>query len=243
VFEENHVEVIASGFYGSGESLIVQLLSGAGVFMGHDQNDALSSSPFFEHPYDPDVVQIHRGILSDNGVDVAMDVTMPLYIRDPRWEELSRFVSQRQSRHAHWGFADPTSCLFLGVWRYLLPGARFIIAYRDPADCLRSLRSPDRGIGVDTWDTYNRYLVAFARAHVADCLVLPFECLSAGYPLIAAVNRRFGANLPERSISAGSDVADPLQPRSSPEYAAPMAKRVAELWHSLDELAGMTADD
>jgi hypothetical protein len=71
--------------------------------------------------------------------------------------------------------------------------------------------------------------------------VLPFERIAAGYPLIRAVNRRFGTRLKEIPTAA---VFDPTVVTSSrkavPVYSRSVRARVSETWRDLEDLAKMT---
>jgi hypothetical protein len=236
------VELVVTGFYGSGVSLVARHLIRAGLFIGDGLGNAPSRSD--EDFCDPEVVTVHAGIMSDNGVDLTIDNFRPLYIHEERWSEMSRVIAQRQSHYSDWGFADPRSCFFLGAWKYLLPDARFIVVYRAPDDWLRCLESFNEvGDGVATWDVYNRHAAAFARANVEDCVVLSFERVSLGYPLIAKLNRRFGTDLAGIPPSEVSDRPESARPKASPEHGPDINERVADTWRSLEELARMTAVD
>jgi hypothetical protein len=254
------VELIVTGFHRSGTSMVTQLLHRAGLFVGEDLLDAEDSNPY-GHFEDREVLAIHRDILGDSGADWALAATIPFFIREERWAEMASFVARRQSHHKDWGFKDPRTCLFLGAWKYLLPDSRFVLVYRHPSDCARSLRRRQaeeyfsgRGNAAShlrffreldhafkMWDVYNRHLIAFARAHVDDCLVLPFERLSDEYPLIRAVNRRFGIELEEVPTVA---VFDPTvvtdSPHALPVYGGRVRARVAETWRDLEDLGRKT---
>ena len=106
-------------------------------------------------------------------------------------------------------------------------------------DHLRFFREPDHGLRM--WDTYNRAVVSFARLHPADCLVLPFSRLAAGFPVVEEVNRRFGADL---AVVPTAEVFDPgvTGRRHAPQrvFSADVATRVEATWNELESLATET---
>jgi FkbM family methyltransferase len=257
--EESHVEIVVTGFHRSGTSMVTELLHRAGLFVGDELIDDVRSNQY-GHFEDREVFRIHRDILGDNGVDWMLASTLPLHISEERWDEMTTFVAKRQAQHENWGFKDPRSCLFLGAWKYLMPDSRYVIVYRDPADCVRSLERRQAGEyfdergnaqshlrffrqpnhGVKMWDVCNRYVIAFARAHLDDCLVLPFERVAAGYPLMHAVNARFGSLLEEIPNEAVFDPTIVARSSSIPVYGAHARARVAETWSSLAGLSKLT---
>lgn len=208
------VQLVVAGFHRSGTSMLTQLLVEAGLFVGDDLLGSMPSNPY-GHFEDREVLQIHRDILERNGTDWQWDVPFPFFIGEDHWHRMRRFARRRDLAHQLWGFKDPRASLFLGAWKYLLPDAKFVIVYRDPGECVRSMesrqaielfegrgsadahlrffREPDHGLRV--WDTYNRSIVAFASGHLDDCLVLPFTALTDGYPVVERVNERFGTSL------------------------------------------------
>lgn len=251
------MQVIIAGFHRSGTSLLTQLLHRAGLFVGDDLLGAMPSNPY-GHFEDREVLRLHRAILGRHGDDWQWDRPFPFFIGPDHWRAMRELIRRRELAHRNWGFKDPRVCLFLGAWKYLLPDARFVIVYRDPGECVRSLesrqasdylegkgpaddhmrffREPDHGLRM--WDTYNRALVAFARRHPADCLVLPFSGLTEGFPVVAEVNRRFGGDLAEVPTT---EVFDPgvTRRRQAPQrvFSGDVAKRVEATWAGLESLA------
>jgi hypothetical protein len=254
------VELIVAGFHRSGTSMVTQLLQASGLFVGEVLVEALPSNPY-GHFEDREVLEIHRGILDDNGVGWQVARSQPLYIDSTRWRQMERFVAARQSSHRQWGFKDPRVCPFLGAWKYLLPDAKILVVFRDPVECVRSLKSrhareyfeqphptsshlnffhqPD--LAFRLWDTHNRALVAFARRHVEDCLVLDYAQIAADYPLTSAINHRLGFTLDEIPVRS---VFDPLAAgrREHPQvvHDPTVVERVRQTWRELEELVALT---
>jgi len=254
------VQLIIAGFHRSGTSLLTQLLHSAGLFVGDDLLGARPSNPY-GHFEDNEVLQLHRDILNRHGFDWQWDIPFPFHIGRDHWARMRRFVQRRDRDHATWGFKDPRVCLFMGAWKYVMPDAKVVIVYRDPGECVRSMESrqaaellkgvnqrtnrrffaePDHGLKI--WDSYNRALVAFARRHEDDCLVLPFTALSQDYPVVARVNERLGLDLDPVETTT---VFDPnvTSNREAPQrvHSPVVKRRVEETWAALEALAERTA--
>lgn len=116
---------------------------------------------------------------------------------------------------AHWGFKDPRTCLFLRQWQTLLPTARYVFVYREPAACVRSLltrqaqaiayqpvlrgkelffwKNPDSALAL--WSHYNRAIADFSQANRDKVIVVSYESLLQGLHLPELVNQRFMLSL------------------------------------------------
>jgi hypothetical protein len=254
------VQLIIAGFHRSGTSLLTQLLHSAGLFVGDELLGAMPSNPY-GHFEDMEVLELHRAILERHGDDWQWDRATSFYVGADHWEAMRTLVQKRNLKHRNWGFKDPRACLFMGHWKYLMPDAKVVVVYRDPGECVRSMESrhaaaylrgerpierhrrfftePDHGLRL--WDTYNRALVTFVRAHEDDCLVMPFSRLTERYPVIEHVNHRLGGDLAD---VATDDVFDPMvtSQRVAPQrvHDPEVKRRVEETWAALDELAKRT---
>ncbi|MGH3347330.1 MAG: sulfotransferase [Nocardioides sp.] len=250
------MQLIVAGFHRSGTSLVTQLLVEAGLFVGDELLGSRPSNPY-GHFEDTEVLRIHRAILERHGTDWQWDAPFPHFIGRDHWDAMVAFIRRRELAHRTWGFKDPRVCLFLGAWRYLLPDAKFLVVYRDPAECVRSMETrqandllegkgragdhrrfftePDHGLRL--WDTYNRALVTFVRAHRDDCLVVGHEQVVNGYPIVRRLNERFGATLGDVATSVVYDPGASGR-RSAPlRYASDdVAQRVRATWSSLESL-------
>lgn len=210
------VQLVIAGFHRSGTSLLAQLLHRGGLFLGHDLIGAMPSNPY-GHLEDLDFVGIHRDIMEDEGL--TWHVTEPYvpYISPAHWEAMRDLVEERNLSHRLWGFKDPRVCFFLGAWKYIMPGAKVVIVYRDYAESTYSIErrqsqeyfegsgpvslhrrfweDPDRGLKM--WNVHNRALIGFADAYPDDSLVLSFRDLQRGMPVVAAMNDRWDVGLTE----------------------------------------------
>ena len=254
------MQIVVAGFHRSGTSLATQLLHRAGLFVGSDLLGAMPTNPY-GHFEDRDFLRLHRNILERHGTDWQWDSAFSFFIGRDHWNRMRALARQRDLHHETWGFKDPRVCLFLGAWKHVMPDAKFVMVYRDPAECVRSLesrqaadhlrgegdsenhlrffREPDHGLRL--WDAYNRAMVSFARGHVKDCLVVPYDDLVAGRPVVEQINERFGARLTPVGVD---EVYDPaaVGARQAPQRVSSdeTAVRVRRTWESLEALAVRT---
>lgn len=254
------MQLIIAGFHRSGTSLLTQLLHAGGLFVGDELLGAMASNPY-GHFEDRAVLELHRAILERHGNDWQWDEPFPFHIGADHWRAMRALVLQRDLAHSSWGFKDPRVCLFMGAWKYVAPDAKVVIVYRDPGECVRSMESrqaseylsgqgrPDRHLrffrepdhGLRLWDAYNRALVSFARAHVEDCLVIPFTHLSEGYPVVAAINERLGGDLGLVSTDSVFDPTVTTSRASAQRVHSPVVQaRVEQTWAALEDLAART---
>jgi hypothetical protein len=253
-------QLIIAGFHRSGTSLTAQLLHRAGLFLGDDLLDANLSNPY-GHFEDWDVVGLHQNIFADNGLTWIVGEPFLPVIRPSRWERMKQIIESRNSEHRLWGFKDPRACLFIMLWKYLMPDAKVLLVYRHFTGPTRSLASrhsaalfsnegnrhvhrrfwdePD--LALRMWLTHNNALLAFARAYPEDMLAVSLDMIRDGFPIIWAINRRWDLGLEEVPVG---EVFDPViatgrsgqQPVS--DYA--LISRVEETWRALEDLGAQT---
>lgn len=207
-------QLIIAGFHRSGTSLTAQLLHRSGLFLGHELLGARPSNPY-GHFEDADVVEIHEQILSDNDLTWLISEPFLPIVKEPRWRAMRRIVERRNTEHRLWGFKDPRCCMFMMVWKYLLPDAKVLLVYRHFADTTYSLNrrhssdlltregrmhvhrqffeKPD--VALRSWLTHNKALLAFARAYPDDTLVVSADAIQQGFPLLWAIERRWRLGL------------------------------------------------
>lgn len=263
------MQIIIAGFHRSGTSLMTQLLHRAGLFVGDELLGAMPSNTY-GHLEDRDFLRLHRAILGRHGHEWQWDAAFPFHIGRDHWNRMSRLARERDMAHETWGFKDPRVCLFLGAWKHVLPDAKVVMVYRDPAECVRSLEQrqaseyfrgeenpvedrrdrpedhlrfftePDHGLRM--WDNYNRAMINFARGHADDCLVVSHDDLVAGRPVVEEVCARFGARLQPVSVAEIYD-ARVVGSRAAPQRVADeeVARRVLRTWADLEDLATATA--
>ena len=259
------MQIIVAGFHRSGTSLMTQLLHRAGLFVGSELLGAMPSNRY-GHFEDRDFLRLHRAILARHGTEWQWDASFPYYIGRDHWNRMARLARERDVAHETWGFKDPRVCLFLGPWKHVMPDAKVVMVYRDPGECVRSLEQrqardyfqgqdepdeeslataddhlrfftePDHGLRM--WETYNRAMVDFARHHPSDCLVVSYEDLVDGLPVVEQVRQRFGVRLGSATVDEVYD-AEVVGSRAAPQRVADdeVARGVRRTWGDLEELA------
>lgn len=252
--------IIVSGFHRSGTSLTAQLLNRSGLFMGDDLLGA-DYSNVYGHAEDREIVRLHDGILNDNGLSWQVDSPIELEVQEPRLRHMQQIIGQREAEHTVWGFKDPRVCLFLDVWKNLLPDVKALIVYRSPVETTSSLHRraatgslrgrgkyefhrkfwevPD--LSLNMWVTYNNMLLKFAHIHPEEVLVLSFDMLRRGFPLISLLNQQWELGLEELPPS---EVFDPNVTAES-YNRAPVANTeligdALKTWNALERLSRET---
>jgi hypothetical protein len=255
-------QLIVAGFHRSGTSLVSQLLHRAGLFLGHDLMGASFSNPH-GHFEDIEVYDLHEQILADNGQTwMVSEPFLPL-ITESHWQRMEQIIQRRNAEHSLWGFKDPRVCLFMMVWKHLLPNARVLLIYRHYSDTTYSLgrrqstelfsnpRGPARlysrfweepDLALRLWLMHNELLLTFARTYPEDTLAMSLDMVQNGFPVIRAINQRWGLGLEE---VPASQVFDPTvterRPGKQPVSDRSLIARVDATWQALEEL-GMEAE-
>lgn len=240
--------------------MTAQLLSRAGLFLGYELLEALPSNPY-GHFEDRDVVNLHNQILSDNNLTWQVGEPLVPVVNGARWQRMQQVVERRNTEHRLWGFKDPRACLFMMLWKHLLPDMKVLLVYRHFAESTRSLaqrHSSDLFLGRGTerihrrfweepdlalrmWLVHNNALLAFARAYPRDTLALSLDMIRDGFPVVWALNRRWRLGLGDvpvgevfdTSISTGRSGKQPVSDRR-------LIGRVNATWRALEGLSART---
>ncbi|WP_273888038.1 sulfotransferase [Rubrobacter naiadicus] len=253
-------QLIIAGFHRSGTSLTAQLLHRAGLFLGYEMLEANPSNPY-GHFEDREVVDLHQQILGDN--DLTWQVAGPLLpvVGEARWRWLREIAERRNAEHRLWGFKDPRVCHFLGLWKYVLPDAKVLVVYRHFADSTYSLArrhaqnlfdgegpaelhrrfwsEPD--LALRMWLAGNEALLAFARTHPQDTMVVSMRMLQDGFPLIRALERRWGLGLSDVPVGEVFDTgATTSRSGRQPVSDRGLIGRVRAVWRELEALSRRT---
>jgi len=147
-------------------------------------------------------------------------------------------------------------------WKHLLPNAKTLLVYRhfsdttyslgrrqsvellrDPAGITRKYRrfweEPD--LALRMWLTSNEALLSFARVHPEDTLAVSLDMVQDGFPVIKAVNLRWGLGLDEVPASQVFDpAATRRRPGRQPISDRGLIDRVEETWQALERLSERT---
>lgn len=256
-------ELIVAGFHRSGTSLVAQVLHRAGLFLGDDLIGAMPSNPF-GHFEDRRVVQMHDGILADNGRNWQVDEPFIPVITPRRWQEMESIVTGRRVAHSLWGFKDPRVCLFLPHWTAVMPDAKVVGIFRHPADTTRSLQRrhmrewvegvgpedvhrrffevPD--LGLKMWLLYNGLLVRYLEDHPESSILVPFEAVTDGIPIVEELRSRWGMRLGEVDTLGVFDPAVTSERRWRPiVHDEALVDDAIALWKRLTELSASLSDD
>ena len=252
-------ELIIAGFHRSGTSFTAQNLAHHGFFLGHDLLGAAPSNPY-GHFEDREVVTIHERLLRDNGVTWQVDRPLLPAVRASAWDQIERFVATRRSEHLFWGFKDPRVCLFLGLWRHVMPEAKLLAVYRPywssvrslhrrhasqhaqglpPAEShLRFFREPD--LALRMWINHNRALIRECRSFPETSMMVRFDRLADGYPLLERLRRQW--NLPLRETGQAPRLFDPAATESGSRIEVLDPELLSQADLVMDELEKLHAD-
>jgi hypothetical protein len=137
-----HGGVVVVGMGRSGTSMLTKLLQASGLHLGppeilHPPNDN-NQRGFFEHE---GIMGLNERILASMG----RDFYRPPRLRPAALRKLSPFVGEAKKQVealralGPWGFKDPRTTTLLPFWMPLLPGARYVICFRQPQAVARSI--------------------------------------------------------------------------------------------------------
>jgi hypothetical protein len=250
-----------AGFHRSGTSLICQLLHRAGLFLGYNLLGPAFSNPH-GHFEDTEVMDLHEQILGDNGRTWLVSESFLPVVTGAHWRKLEQIIQKRNAEHALWGFKDPRGCLFLMIWKHLLPNAKVLVVYRHFSDSTYSLgrrqsvelfldptgpahfykrfwEEPD--LALRMWLTHNEALLTFARTYPEDTLVVSLDMVQNGFAVVKAVNQRWDLRLNE---VPSSEVINPAvterRPGRQPISDRRLIERIDLTWQALEQLSEQT---
>jgi hypothetical protein len=254
-------QLIVAGFHRSGTSLVCQLLHRAGLFLGYDLLGPAFSNPH-GHFEDTEILHLHQQILADNGQTWVISEPFLPVVTEPHWERLRGIIERRDAEYDLWGFKDPRVCSFMMLWKHLLPGAKALLVYRHFSDSTYSLgrrqstellsnptgpqgmyrrfwEEPD--LALRMWLTHNEALLTFARTYPEDTLALSLGMFQSGFPIVRAINHRWGLALEEVPTSAVFDLTvTDGRPGKQPISDRRLIHRIDETWQALEALSKQT---
>lgn len=238
------------------------MLHRSGLFLGHELVEENESNPY-GHFEDWEIRRLHDDILSDNGTFWIVPEPLSPVIGETHWRRMQQIIERRNVDHRLWGFKDPRVCLFMGPWKYLLPEARVLLVYRHFADSTYSLhrrhstdlfmkRGPQHqhrrfweepDLALRMWLVHNDALLAFARCYPEDVLALSFEMIRGGFPLVRAINGRWGLGLEEPPAPGCFDPEAAVRRTGrQPVSDRGLIGQVNSTWRSLEQLSAHTKE-
>jgi hypothetical protein len=131
--------LIITGMHRSGTSLITQWLTNCGLQMGETLEPG-GNGNIEGHFEDVEFLKMHEEILAGHnlpatGLTVGHVDQFTIYER----EKLKSIIKVKQQLYDQWGWKDPRSCLFLDVYKELLPDARYLVILRNYQSVVSSL--------------------------------------------------------------------------------------------------------
>ena len=133
--------LVITGMHRSGTSMITQWLYKCGLPVGDRLLGALigNAEGHFE---DLDFMDFHSQVLEDQGhAHNGLEGGVIHELDEAATQKLIALIDHKNGQYAAWGWKDPRTCLFLAVYRKLLPEAKYLIIVRDHAAVVNSLIS------------------------------------------------------------------------------------------------------
>lgn len=151
--------LIVTGMHRSGTSLITNWLSQCGLQVG-EQLVGASEGNKEGHYEDVEFLRIHEEILAGNGYPpTGLIHHKPIYISEYQLEKLKAILKVKKHHFDQWGWKEPRTCLFLDIYRKLIPGAKYFVIVRDYAAVVNSLLKRD----FDVLDSMYKHRSIFTR--------------------------------------------------------------------------------
>jgi hypothetical protein len=127
----------------SGTSLITNWLFHCGLQVGERLVGA-SEGNKEGHYEDVEFLWIHEEILAGNGyTPTGLIHHKPIHISEYQLEKLKAILKVKEQHFDQWGWKEPRTCLFLDVYRELIPGAKYLVIVRDYVAVVNSLLKRD----------------------------------------------------------------------------------------------------
>jgi hypothetical protein len=131
--------LIITGMHRSGTSLITQWLSKCGLQTGEKLVPG-GHGNVEGHFEDIEFLKMHEEILADHnlpktGLTAEHVAQFTIYEK----EKLKSIIKVKKQLYDQWGWKDPRTCLFLDVYKELLPDACYLVILRDYQSVVSSL--------------------------------------------------------------------------------------------------------
>lgn len=160
------------GMHRSGTSFLAGLLQSLGVYIGDQLVGPQKGNPRGHFEAVP-ILGFHEEILKrtlsdqtptfDKGIFVTEEPKLSFSQED---REEAKGLLKHLQREGVWGWKEPRTCLFLDLWRDLLPNARSVMVYRHPLEVHQSLLRRGHwglglyhGLAIQTYTVFNQALL------------------------------------------------------------------------------------
>lgn len=131
--------LVITGMHRSGTSLITQWLKRCGLFVG-DRLLPAGIGNTEGHFEDSDFLELHESFLLSRRCPISGFVDRPIgQLTASEKHSARELINLKSSHHNQWGWKEPRTCLFLDVYRDLIPSAFYIIVLRDFNNAVHSM--------------------------------------------------------------------------------------------------------
>lgn len=149
---------VVLGMHKSGTTLVSQILHHSGVDMGSFDEDVSYDAGNKYERAGPLALNLELLGVEDYSVrEVAKPSCIDL--TGAQRDRMQGIIADCTSRHEHWGFKDPRTCLTYSAWAEELPPHRIVAVFRDPAQVWPRFR----------WNGRRKYHTNFKRAYSYLC--------------------------------------------------------------------------
>lgn len=176
------------GMHRSGTSLISNWLYQCGLQLGEHllQGGKGNVEGHFE---DVEFLKMHEEILTSNAFPASGYVyNKAIGISVYHVEKLKSVIKVKNERYQQWGWKEPRTCLFLDLYRQLLPNSKYLVIVRDYTAVVNSLLKRDFASYEEkylirnrlqrifwTYFRRNRTAIKFYKTHTEDYLKIYIE--------------------------------------------------------------------
>jgi hypothetical protein len=134
------------GMHRSGTSLITNWLHRCGLQVGENLVEA-GKGNVEGHFEDVEFLKMHEEILTSNdfpstGYVYHQEIDISAY----HLEKLKSILKVKNQRYRQWGWKEPRTCLFLNLYRELLPQSKYLVIVRDYPSVVNSMLKRDFGL-------------------------------------------------------------------------------------------------
>jgi hypothetical protein len=142
----NSKTLIILGMHRSGTSLVAQWLHKSGINLGENLMDGNASNQD-GHFEDMDFHDLHESILNENNIPYGALKALPekIHVSETHRNLAKKIIKERQEKFSQWGWKDPRTCLFIPLYKSLLPDAHYIVVLRDKSSVVSSLINREMG--------------------------------------------------------------------------------------------------